>query len=169
MLNVNVGDAPAELRAAVLAMSRADSEVRRDVSGRLRSTMNPVWRGLLAGNLTGAGPMEGRMLLAGSRIAAGNPPQLVTASSRRRVGSGGGLVPDQDWHGWEYGANGDKTSTVTSRKGTRYKRHTTRHLPPRTPNGRVIGPTVARILPRIASFWTQTVVRAFLDAADRKG
>ncbi len=166
MLNVAVGNAPAELRAAVAAMKRADSGVRRDVSGRMRETMNPVWRTALASNLTGAGPMEGRILTAGARIAGGNPPQLITASSRRKIGHGGGLIPDRDWPGWEYGANGDKTSTMTSKKGTSYRRHTTRHLPGRRASGHVIGPTVATILPRIASYWTQSVIRAFMDAAD---
>jgi hypothetical protein len=27
---------------------------------------------------------------------------------------------------------------------------------------------VSGILPRIAAFWTQSVIRAFMDAADRK-
>ena len=168
MLNVKVGDAPAEMRAAVLAMKRADAAVRRDVSARMRQTKNPVWRTTLAQNLTGAGAMEGRVLTAGARIAAGNPGQLITASSRRKIGSGGGIIPERDWPGWEYGRSGDKTSAVTNKKGTRYNRHTTRHLPSRNTSGRVIGPTVAKLLPRIASFWTQSVVRAFMDAADRK-
>lgn len=165
---LKVGDAPAELRAAVLAMKRADSTVRRDTAGRMRQTMNPIWRSELAANLTGADPLESRMLTTGARIAGGNPPQLITASSRRKVGSGGGLVPDRDWHGWEYGSRGNKTSTV-ARKGTTYRRVTTRHLPTRTGTGRVIGPTVSGILPRIAAFWTQSVIRAFMDAADGKG
>ena len=165
-LTMKVGDSPRAMRAAVLAMKRADREVRRYVSARMRSVMNPVWRSELAQHLTGW-TMEGQMILPGARIATGNPGQLVTASSKRKVGSGGGLVPDRNWAGYEYGASRDDVSEVT-RKGTTYKRHTKRHLPARRANGRVIGPTVRAVLPRIAAFWTQSVVRAFLDAADKR-
>lgn len=166
MLNVTVGDAPAELRAAVLAMKRADSSVRRDVAARMRETMNPEWRQEVTSRAGGG--MEAAMLTAGVRIAGGNPAQLVAASSRRRVGSGGGLVPDRHWAGYEYGANRNSVSTVTSPRGKSFKRHTKRHLPARG-KGRVLEPAVKNLLPRIASFWAQSVVKAFMDAADGKG
>lgn len=167
MIRMSVGNAPAEIRGAVLAMKRADAEVRRDVSARLRSTMNGPWRSAVESRLTGSGPMEARMLTPGARIAAGNPPTLVTASSRRRVGSGGGLTPDVHWRGFEYGAK-DSLSTVRSSKGKSFQRHTKRHLPASNPRGRVIGPAVANILPRVAAFWAQSVVRAFMDAAEKR-
>ena len=44
MLSVMSKDAPREIRAAVLAMRRADKDIRRDVMTRTRNTMNPVWR-----------------------------------------------------------------------------------------------------------------------------
>lgn len=173
MLNLSVGDAPAELRAAVLAMKRADAEIRRDISARMRSTMNPVWRSEIPQHLRGSGRLEGVALTTGARIAAGNPPQLVTASSRRRYGSGGGIIPDRHWAGYEYGSSRDDTTTYRREhhSGTVHQvtRHTKRHLPGRIRRGRVIGPAVAAILPRIASYWTQSIVRAFMDAADRKG
>ncbi len=162
MLSVAVGDAPAELRAAVLAMKRADATIRRDVATRMRSTMNPVWRSEVTKGATG---MAGAVLPAGARIAGGNPPQLITASSRRAI-RGTRIVPDRNWAGYEYGAH-DSARTVTSSKGTRYRRHVMRHLPTRG-KGRVIDPAVARILPRIAAYWAQSVVRAFMDAAEGK-
>lgn len=164
MLNISVGDAPAELRAAVLAMKRADATVRRDVATRMRQTMGPVWAGELSQHLTGW-PNEGRMLTAGARIAGGNPAQLVTATSRRKVGRG--LIPAEHWAGYEYGANRDAWTTVRGRRGT-YKRRVKRHLPART-KGRVIERAVVRVLPRVAAYWTQSVVRAFMDAVERKG
>lgn len=160
MLNVDVGDAPAELRAAVLAMKRADATVRRDVAQRMRETMNPAWRSEVTNGATG---MAGRVLAGGARIAGGNPPQLVAASSRRKIGRG--IIPDRHWAGYEYGANHGTTRTVTSAKGTRYRRHVMRHLPARG-KGRVLEPAAARILPRIAAYWVQSVVRAFMDAAE---
>lgn len=165
ILNVSVGDAPAELRAATLAMRRADSAVRRDVASRMRETMTPSWRSEVSKGGTGMG---GRILASGARIAGGNPPQLIAASSKRKIGSGGGLVPDRHWAGYEYGANRDMTRTLTSSRGKTYKRHVARHLPARGA-GRVLEPAAARILPRVAALWTQSVVRAFMDAADGKG
>ena len=160
MLNVDVGDAPAELRAAVLAMKRADTAIRRDVAQRMRETMNPAWRSEVT-NGAGSG-LAGRVLTAGVRIAGGNPPQLIAASSRRKIGRG--IIPDRHWAGYEYGAQ-DSARTVTSSKGTRYRRHVMRHLPPRS-DGHTLGPAAARILPRIAAYWAQSVVRAFMDAAE---
>ena len=164
VLNVTVGDAPAQLRAAVLAMKRADSTIRRDVAQRMRQTMNPVWRTETA---KGADGMAARVLSSNARIAGGNPPQLIAAASRRGLGKGKRLVPDRHWAGYEYGA-GDTTRPVTNRKGTRYTRHVMRHLPARGA-GRVLTPGTARILPRIAAYWTQSIVRAFMDAAEGKG
>ena len=164
MLNVNVADGPATLRAAVLAMKRADAEVRRDVAGRMRETMNPVWRQEVTERAGGG--MAGRILTAGVRIASGNPAQLIAANSSRKIGRG--LVPSRHWAGYEYGA-GEGIRTVTSSKGNRYRRHVMRHLPARTADGHAIEPAVRAVLPRIASFWVQSVERAFLDAADGKG
>lgn len=163
MLNVDVGDAPAELRAAVLAMKRADASVRRDVASRMRDTMNPVWRTEVT---KGASGVAAAVLASGARIAGGNPPQLVAAASRRAI-RGTRIVPDRNWAGYEYGAT-DATRMVASAKGTRYRRHVMRHLPPRG-KGRVLEPAAARILPRIAAYWVQSVVKAFMDAADGKG
>lgn len=165
MLNVAVGSAPAELRAAVLAMKRADKVVRRDVANRMRETMNPAWRSEVTSSAGGG--MQGAMLTAGVRIAAGNPPQLVAGNSSRRVGRG--LIPSRNWAGYEYGADHRSTRTVTSSKGTRYRRHVMNHLPTRQAQGRVLEPAAGRILPRVAAYWAQSVVKAFMDAVDGKG
>ena len=163
MLNVSVGDGPAQLRAAVLAMKRADTTVRRDVAARMRETMGPAWRNEVT---KGGSGMAGRVLSAGARIASGNPPQLVAGNSTRKLGRG--IVPSKHWAGYEYGADHRSTRTVTSSKGTRYRRHVMNHLPERGP-GRVLEPAAARILPRVAAYWVQSIVRAFMDAADGKG
>lgn len=169
MLPVKVQDGPRELRAAVLAMRRADKAVRSDVSQQLRSTLSPEWATTVAQHLTGL-PQE-RILLAGARIAPGNPPALVAANSRRRTGRG--LIPTQHWAGWEYGA-ADHTPTTYQRANRitpgshPVTRDTKAGLPPRRAKGRVLGPAVAYILPRACAFWVQSVLRAFLDAADNK-
>lgn len=170
MLNIKVQDGPRELRAAVLALKRADAEVRADVSNRLRSVMSPEWSNHLAQHLTGI-PQE-RILLASARIAPGNPPQLVAANSRRKVGRA--LIPTDMWQAFEYGASTRKPTTYSRKNrggsGThKVTRDTHAGLPAYRRNGRVIGPAVASILPRVCSFWVQSVVRAFMDAAEKRG
>lgn len=165
---LTVKNGPRELRAAVLAVRAADKDIRRVISQDMRSTMNPVWRSELA---TRATRSRDQLLTAGARIAGGNPPALITASSRRRIGSGGGLIPVEHWPGFEYGTDQARSSTYTRHRAG-YKPHqVTRNVlaghPPRYRNGRVIGPTARQILPRIASYWVQAVVKTFLDAAEK--
>lgn len=164
MIKLSAGDAPAELRAVVLAMKQADAEVRRDVSARLRETMNPAWRSEVNQHLTGAGRLEGQMLTAGVRITAGNPPVLNAANSKKKVGRGD-LTPAEDWQMYEFGSHGTKTSAMVSKTGKHYPRHTRRGLPQFKKTGRVLYPAVAAILPRVAAFWAQSVIRAFMQAA----
>lgn len=169
MFRVDVGDAPAEMKAAVLAMKRADAYVRREVSQRMKETMTPAWKQEVTNHLHGES-MERAMILPGTRIAAGNPPQLIAANSKRTIGSGGGLTPDKHWKGWEFGANYNTLSRpMTSKNGKSYKRHAMRHLPAKNKQGYVVYPAAAKILPRVASYWCQSVVKAFMDAAEEGG
>lgn len=169
MLTVKIQDGPRELRAAVLAMKRADKAVKGEISQQLRATMSPEWETMLAQHLTGL-PQE-KMLMAGARIAAGNPPTIVAANSKRRFGRA--LIPAEDWTAWEYGASDKSPSTYDRRNRNGNGTHTvTRNirggLPAYRRDGRVIGPAVKRFLPRVCAFWVQTVVRAFMDAAEAR-
>lgn len=165
MMTVSVGDAPAALRASVLALKVADREIRSDISKRMRGTMSPVWKSEVTQNLTGAGRMEARMLVPGTRIAAGNPPALVAASGNRKIGRG--LTANRNAAGFEFGAS-DATRRQRSGRGPNktYTRHVMRHLPARNRKGRVVYPAAAEVLPRVASFWAQSVIRAFMDAVE---
>ena len=155
-----------ELRAAVLAVRTARREVRNDIARATRQTMNPVWRDLVASRARTA--LDRRVLDTGVRVAAGNPPALVAAGSRRRLP--GGLTPAEDWQPVEFGADPDTVTTYTRRSpsgGThQVRRHTTRQLPARRPKGRVVYPAVAQIAPRLASLWVQLIVRKFSDAVE---
>lgn len=165
MIRLSAHDAPAELRAVALALRAASKEVRNNASKRMRDTMNPVWRAEVPQHLTGSGRLEGRMLTAGVRVAAGNPPTLVAANSTKRVGRGD-LTPSDNWQIFEFGSHGTKRSDMTSKKGKPYTRRTTTGLPTFTKGGRVLYPAAAAILPRIAAFYAQSVIRAYMDALD---
>jgi hypothetical protein len=100
--------------------------------------MNPVWRSLVDEHASS--PIDKRVLAKGARVAAGNPPTAIAASSRRPLS--GGFIPADDWPGREFGANRNATTTYTRRSpaGTTHQvtRHTRRQLPARNPSGRVV-------------------------------
>lgn len=168
---VKVGDDRA-LQAAVLAFKLADRDLKKRINDATRQTFNSPWRaGIAAGAAT---RLEQRVLVPGARIAAGNPPTFVAASSRRRLR--GGLVPDTDGPAVEWGA-ADTTTTYSRRSagGTSHKvtRHTRRQLPPagaavRRRKGGPVMATLADIAPRAASLWTQLIMRVYYDAAEGK-
>ena len=160
-------DAPAELRATVLAMKKADKNIKKNINNAMRQEFNPIWKNELAGAVLQ--PTD-KMLLKGARIAAGNPPALIAASSRARFGRA--LKPIEHWHLAEYGDSGRKISKYerTSKTGSHtVKRHTMTGWPAPYKKGRILDPVTGRIIPRIASYWIQSTIRAYLDALDQKG
>lgn len=156
-----------QLEAAVLAMKAADKDIKRDINARARAVMGPVWVQTLAEQIQRPGD---RIILAGARIAAGNPPTLVAGNSKRKIGRG--LIPVENWAGYEYGAVREyKTSYQrVSKNGKRHqvKRSVVSHLPKRREIGRIITPTVRKTLPRLASLWVQTIVKTYMDAFEGK-
>ena len=163
MLSVRGDD---KLKAVTLALRNARRDVRSTIDKATRSTLNPVWRDLVESKARTA--QDRAVLGKGARITGGNPPTLVAASSKRKVS--GGLVPAEQWHAVEFGAdrNAVTTYTRTSVRGVRHqvKRHTRRGLPARRPRGRVLMPGVADLSPRAAALWSQIVVRTFADAME---
>lgn len=159
------------LQAAVLAFKRMDRALKRDISLATRSTLNPVWKGLV--ERKAGGGMAARVLVPGTRIAAGNPPRAVAASSTRAVGKSRRLKPADHWQSWEFGAsdhNGYSTYTRRSAKGKRsqVRRRTMTGLPRRTRAGRVVYPAFAELGPRAVELWLQIIVRQTRDAAEGK-
>ena len=73
----------------------------------------------------------------------------------------------------EFGANRNQTKSynATSRKGKRYtvhNRHTSNQLRWRNRKGWTFYPAAARMIPRIASLWGQTIVRTIAEAFEGK-
>lgn len=155
-----------QLQAAVLAVRAADKDLRRDLNARARAVMGPEWVKGLESRLVH--PAQ-RVVTAGARVAAGNPPQLVAGNSKRKIGRG--LIPVQHWAGFEYGAARYRSYYGrVSPRGRKHwlKRDTRAHLPARTKHGHIIGPAVRNIIPRLAALWVQTVIRTYLDAIEGK-
>lgn len=150
-MGVAVGDDRA-LQAAVLALRLADRGLRKQINDATRATLNAPWRTGIEQRVRT--PLERRVLVPGARIAAGNPPTFVAASSRRALR--GGLVPDTTWPAVEFGADRNRT------KG---KRHTTRQLPARRKRGPVFN-TLSDIAHRAPHLWAQLIVKVYVDAAE---
>jgi hypothetical protein len=139
---VSVGDDRA-LQAAVLAFKAADRALRKDINDATRATFNEPWKSGITGRARTL--LERRVLVPGARIAAGNPPSFVAASSTRALS--GGLVPAVQWPAAEFGSN-------------RY-----RQLPARRRKGPVFE-TLDDMTGRVPRLWAQLIVKAYCDAAD---
>ena len=190
---LRVGDHE-ELQAAVLAMKAADRDLKRRINQATREKMNPVWQDIVKGNLFGDSVMAGKVLGAGVRIAAGNPPRAMAAQSGKNIGSKpnrrgpsrtGRVIPREHYAMWEFGANRMAYSRyernnpirpvrTPGRKSRRtggthtVERRVMMHAPRRTPEGRVVYPAFAEIAPRMVSLWVQIIVKSYADAAEGK-
>lgn len=164
---ISVWEGPVELGAAAVAMKRAPAELRKRMNQQMREELNPVWKRSLAQNMGGFSRAD-EMMLKGARIAAGNPPALIAASSRARYGRA--LKPVENWPLVEFGSNNKRESSYERRSrngGThRVTRRTMTGWPSRQRNGRIAGPAARETLPRLASYWIQTVVKTFMDALE---
>lgn len=171
---IKAGPTPAslaELQAVVLAFKVMDRELRSDVNKATRETLNPMWRGLLAANA--ATPMQQQLLAKGARVAAGNPPRLLAATSKRPIKRGSTLTADRYGRAWEFGSKsqGDySTYTRRSRNGRSHqvRRRTRAQLPSYVASGRVVFPAVAEAMPRMVSLWTQIAMRKSYEAFESR-
>lgn len=159
-----------ELQAASLALKGMERGLRNEISRATRATFSPVWQREVASRASSA--MDNAVLVKGTRLAGGNPPTLLAATSNRRLR--GGLVPSAAAGAWEFGSgsrSAKRKYTGRSPKGTAYPvyRRTQRQVPARAASGRVVYPAFAEVAPRIAALWTQLIVRKTFDAIERRG
>jgi hypothetical protein len=160
---VSVGD-DRSLQAAVLAFKLADRGLKKRVNDAVREQLNAPWKAGISQRAST--PLEQRVLVPGARVAAGNPPVFVAASSRRRLR--GGLVPDEDGHAVEFGAADTETTyrrRTPSGGSTDVTRHTRRQLPRRRKAGPIMQ-TAHEMGSRAASLWVQLIVKVYYDAAE---
>lgn len=155
-----------ELKAVVLAFSRLETTVKREINTATRASLNPMWQGEIKARVRTR--MDEKVIAKGARVKAGNPPVLQAATSVKAID--GRLKPAEDWQGWEFGSDKGKTTTYDrkSEKGGKHQvtRHTTKQMPPRIRSGRVAYAAMAQVVPRAASLWVQTVVRCVHEAAE---
>jgi hypothetical protein len=158
-----------EFQAVSLALRLAGKDLRKDINTATRTTLNPVWKSLIEDRASL--DIDQKILVPGSRIAAGNPPAAIAASSSRRLSGGG--TPRELAKAREFGAinrEQERTYDRRNRKGGgshKVTRHTQRQLPAATRSGRVVYPAFAELAPRMVSLWMQIAVKKTMDAFDK--
>ena len=134
-----------ELQAAALAMKRASKDVRSIVGKETRATFGKEWRRQVQA-ASGRSPrpqQRAALLRAGVNVTGTNPPTGTAYGSAARLS--GGLSNDR-YQAVEYGSDQRP------------------QLPPRS-KGHAVSSALALMAPRIAAFWVQSIVRAYVKAA----
>jgi hypothetical protein len=158
-----------ELQAAILAMRRMRSELRREVYSASRAQLGSAWLPALR-QRTGT-RLEAAVLLRGAGIKANASGFQVRAATSTRA-LPGGLVPAHDWPGAEFGAR--------PRRGTYPRRsilgnsHTVtrtlnRQFRPRAQHGRIAFDAASEIGTRLVAVWVTTIVDVTRQAARAEG
>ena len=165
--------ASVEVRAAAAAFRLADKQIRKIVTTETKAAFKSDWQ--QAVRRDAAMPPHGRerarlLRNAGSVNIIGTQPIILAAYKSGSLGKGKGRVDSKDGYGpFEFG-DGNKTYkrySTNSPKNRRYTvtRRTQEQLPPRISEGYSVYGTAAEFVPRMVSFWIQSIIRAYYDAA----
>lgn len=161
---LDVRESP-ELQAAVIAMKRANKEVRLAIYRETRSVVGGLWTSELSSRAGDA--FQQRVLVKGARVKVGTEGfSLMAATSTRALS--GGLVPSQQYAGAEFGATPRKAEIQTrSRKGTPYTVTKTiqRQFRSRTKQGRIAMASASKVGTRAVALWVKAIVDVYADAA----
>jgi hypothetical protein len=168
LLRINVNSSKA-LQATILALKGMPAELSKQTRKAIKSVSDDEWSEAVRGNVTTR--LETRVLSDTARVAVTN--QNVTLKSAT-VGKSlsRGFKPSQLAKSVEFGASRDtvKKYTATSSRGKKFSvtRHTTRQFKGVSRTGYVVYRAATRIIPRIASLYVQTTVRALHEAFEGK-
>lgn len=158
-----------ELQAILLAVRRAPTEIQKQIRQQTKAIAQTEWQRAMAEMADTR--LEHRVLVATSRVAVSNQNIKLSSATVGKALSGG-LQPKVSYPAVEFGATrGVKRSySRRSRNGGTHNvsRRTAQQLRPRNKTGHVFYPAAARMIPRIAALWAQTVVRTFAEALEGK-
>lgn len=154
-----------ELQAVLLAVRQAPAELQKQIRQHTKAISDPEWRKAVTEQADTR--LQHRILAETTRTTPSNQNiRLASAGSAKRLS--GGLSPSKNGKVVEFGANPARTVEQRSRSGKRYKRRMGNAFGPLTRKGNAVYPAAARMIPRIASLWVQTVVRTLHDALEGK-
>lgn len=163
MLRIDV-QSSRELQALILSIRQANKDIQKEIRQRTKTMVEVEWKKALAQEAMTR--FEHRVLVDTARVAVSNQNVKLKSGGLAKKLSGGGRVRELAGQA-EFGA-GLSYSMTRSRKGKEYKRRSGDQFRPPKSNGYVVYPAAARIIPRLASLWTQTAIRTFLDAFDKR-
>lgn len=159
-----------ELQAILLTTRELPKEVASRVNKQTKLAADPIWKAEVGQHVHTR--LEARVLGSTAVTAVGRNNVTLRAGHKGKALSGG-YRPAQLAHHVEFGADQNFTRSyeATSRKGRHYtvhNRHTRRQFRPRNLKGYVVYPAAAGSIPRLASLWFQTVVRATHEAFESR-
>ena len=158
-----------ELQGVVIAMKSFERESAKQIRRVTKDVVAPEWTKAVREHASTR--LQQRVLADTARVAVSD--QNITLKSAA-IGKSlsGGLKPSEGVGGVEFGANRAEYTTyrATSTKGKTFnvRRRTKAQLPDRQKTGHAVYPAAASIIPRIASLWTQTVVRTFYELIEKR-
>jgi len=155
-----------EFAAAILALKAMDRDIAKETRKALKSVTDGQWREAVRGRVETA--LETRVLSDTARVAVSDQNITLKSAAVGRALSGG-LKPSELAHSAEFGADRDFVRTVAARgkTGKPYDRFTRRQFRPRNLKGRVVYPAAAKVIPRFAALFVQTVVRTTHEAFEK--
>ena len=166
MLRIDVNSSR-ELQALILSVRQAEKDVQREIRQRTKPMAEGAWRNALAAQATTE--LESIVLVNSARVSVSNQNVKLKSGQLSKRLSGGGHIYElskqaefgSSLHWIRYtGRRGNKSFPVTRTSGYQFKHE--------EPNGWVVYPAVAKIIPRIAALWVQTAVRTFHDALEKR-
>lgn len=173
MLSIDVHSSR-QLRAVVLAVRGASTEVRRQYRQNLKAMTDAAWREELAGYV--GSRLESRVVLetARTRVSDQNVRLSVATVGRalsKRTAGAGAAKPVDLVRAVEFG--GSQRYSRYKRESSRgrlhdVKRRTLTGYGEHNRKGNIVYPSLAAVVPRVASLMVQTCVRTLADAFEGK-
>lgn len=159
-----------ELRAVLSALGSLDREVQGHIRRETKSMAETAWKQAVAERASTR--LEQRVLASTARAQASNQNVMLRSAHIGRSLSGG-LKPSEHYHAVEFGSGrrgSYDTYTRRSKRGGTHqvRRRTTNQLRNRNRDGYAVYPAAAELIPRIASLWVQTTMRAIHEAFERR-
>jgi hypothetical protein len=146
-----------EIQAVIAGMLNLPKTVTKDIRTQNKRVIPAIWSDVI-----GKAPAT---KIENASLVRTATTQIRDVNIILQAGGKGQLRKSVPPKGVEFGADPDVITTYPARspKGTRYteRRHTQRQLPRPNPKGHVVYPAAADAIPRIASLWVQTTLRAF--------
>lgn len=159
-----------ELRAAIYACKRVDSDMRKAIYQATRESVNPLWTPALARRARTR--LQQVVIVKGARVAVRTDGfSLMAATSRRPLRNG--LIPADrpNWPAAEFGARNRRAEVQThSRLGKPYtvSKVLNRQFPGRTKDGQVAFDAASEVGTKTVRAWVLAVVQTIVNATGGK-